>query len=115
MYQRVIPRDLFNESNLLKCMGRIYILLETTDCSNVELTHDDEAFDIEQNQYTGGIYVRNVRLMVRGKHVHLERPLNSRGAWPLYATMEDDDEISVFDDDGNFTQEMLAYLAGQKL
>lgn len=24
-YRRVIPRDLFNEADLLKCLGRLYI------------------------------------------------------------------------------------------
>jgi hypothetical protein len=27
-YTRVIPRDLFNEANLLKCIGGLYIALE---------------------------------------------------------------------------------------
>ncbi len=28
MYARVIPRDLFNEANLLKCFGNLYLRLE---------------------------------------------------------------------------------------
>ena len=29
-YTRVIPRDLFNEGDLLKCYGRLWILLDET-------------------------------------------------------------------------------------
>lgn len=111
MYTRVIPRDLFNESGLLKCLGRIYICLETANLPNVELVHDDEAFDIDQNQSTGGLFVNNIQLVAHGITISLERPLNSRAAWSLYATTRDDEEISVFTESGDFTEEMLALLS----
>lgn len=108
-YLRVIPRDLFNEASLLKCFGRIYINLECLDMDAV-LEHNGDAFEIEQNESSGGIYLANVTLTVRGKECTLERPLNSRQAWPLYLATEDDETIAVFDDDGGFTDEMMAFL-----
>ncbi len=57
------------------------------------LDHDDELFAIDQHEDSGAIYIKNVRLVVRGTHVHIERPLNSRYAWPLYLTTPDDEEI----------------------
>lgn len=111
MYQRVIPRDLFNESNLLKCLGKLYLCLETVNLSGVELEHDGEAFDIDQDESTGGLFVRNVVLIVRGEKMNLWRPLNSRYAWPLYLTTSDDEEYSVFDDEGDLSVEMLQFLS----
>ncbi len=110
MYARVIPRDLFNEANLLKCFGNLYLRLEVLSLPDVYLDHDDELFAIDQHEDSGAIYIKNVRLVVRGTHVHIERPLNSRYAWPLYLTTPDDEEISVFDDDGNLSEEMMKFL-----
>lgn len=111
-YLRVIPRDLFNEANLLKCLGRIYINLENmARVENCVLVHDDEAFDIDQNEATGGLFVRNVWLRAHGKDYYFERPLNSRREWPLYMSTEGDD-IEVFGDEGQFSDEMVAFLLG---
>lgn len=110
MYLRVIPRDLFNEANLLKCYGRIYLLLETMNIDGVSLEHDGEAFDVDQNPSSGGIFLRNVKLIVHGYAPDIERPLNARSSWPLYLTTSNDEEISVFDDNGDFTPDMLTYL-----
>lgn len=113
-YTRVIPRDLFNEANLLKCYGRIYINLENTrDVADVELEHDGDAFDVQQDEASGGLYVANVKLKVRGKPCQLHRPLNSREAWSLYLTDENDDELSVFADNGDFSVEMVTFLQGK--
>lgn len=111
-YARVIPRDLFNEANLLKCYGQIFINLETADVPGVELEHDGEAFDIQQDAGCGGTLIANVTLKVRGESCFLHRPLNSRERWPLYLTTDNEDEISVFADDGSFSLEMMDYLKG---
>jgi hypothetical protein len=112
-YTRVIPRDLFNEANLLKCLGRIYINLETANVPNVELDHDGEAFDVQMDENSGALYASNVTLMVRGDPCRLVRPLNSREAWPLKMVDEQDEEIDVFSEDGSFSAEMLAFLRGE--
>jgi hypothetical protein len=111
-YLRVIPRDLFNEASLLKCYGRIYINLETANVPGVELEHDHEAFDVQQDPADGSIYVANVKLVVRGKVCRLRRPINSREAWPLYLVDDEDGDMEVFNEDGMFTQEMLDFLHG---
>ena len=109
-YLRIIPRDLFNEANLLKCYGRLWILLDETRGHHAELVEvDNQAFDVVQNAATGGITIRNLRFMVGGTDYHLERPLNSREPWPLYVETEDD-SVAVFDDAGNFTDEMRALI-----
>lgn len=108
----VIPRDLFNEANLLKCYGRIYLNLETADQPDVELEHDGEAFDVQEDFGSGGLFLANVKLKVRGSTCHLFRPLNSREDWPLYFLDDIEEEIAVFAKDGSFSSEMLNFFAG---
>lgn len=105
-YQREIPRDLFNEANLLKCYGRLWICLEDMGQDGL-LVYDGDQFIVHQNETSGGIYIRNIMLVFKGKVFHLERPLNSREPYPLYLTIDDDNEIAVFNDDGYFTDDML--------
>lgn len=109
-YTRVIPRDLFNEANLLKCYGRIYINLETAGLDNVELVHDGEPFDIQQDENSGDIFVANVVLEAAGKPCRLHRPLNSRAPWPLCLTTDEEEQIQVFNEDGAFTDEFVRHM-----
>ncbi|MBC8737144.1 hypothetical protein F6X40_10025 [Paraburkholderia sp. UCT31] len=109
-YNRVIPRDLFNEASLLKCYGRIYINLETAEQPDAEFEHDGAPFDVQQDLGSGGLTVANIKFKVRGKFYRLYRPLNSRDAWPLYLVDENDEEIEVFAEDGSFSQEMTDFL-----
>ena len=113
-YERVIPRDLFNEASLLKCYGQIYINLEKIGRVDVALIEDEESmregFRVAMNMDSGGITVANVVLVVRGERCDLERPLNSRQPWPLYLTKPDGDVIEVFDANGAFSDEMRTFL-----
>jgi hypothetical protein len=109
-YTRVIPRDLFNEANLLKCYGQIYLNLEHVHGVDVELISDGEPFEVVQDDSSGGITLQNVQLLINGEEQKLYRPLNSRESWPLYLMGPDDEEISVFREDGSFTADMLAKL-----
>lgn len=107
-YIRVIPRDLFNEANLLKWMGRVYIQSEYTDDVKVELTDEGSkgGFRIMQSPADGSIYVENVIVTVKGRRVHLFTGLNSRSELPLYAEYGSKVE-SVFDSEGYFTDEFM--------
>lgn len=111
-YTRVLPRDLFNEANLPKVYGRLWILTENNPTAGFR---EESApwFDIVQNEASGGLTVSNLTFQVRGATCGLERPMNSREAFPLYLTIEDDPdfEIAVFDDHGDFTPEMQTLIA----
>lgn len=114
-YPRVIPRDLFNEANLLKCYGRIYLELERLPNVGAELLFPGEgtgeAFVVEQDEADGSIYLANVHFMIRGTSYPMRRPLNSRDNYPLYITLDDyQDPIRVFNELGHFSQEMRAFL-----
>jgi hypothetical protein len=116
-YPRVIPRDLFNEANLLKCYGRLYINLEKGSFPDAEMVFldesTDESFQVVQDDSSGGLTIANVKLVVRGEPIALMRPLNSREPWPLYAVNPQcNDEVEVFDDEGDFTPAMQQFLKG---
>lgn len=110
-YYRVIPRDLFNEGNLLKCYGQLYLNLEKMGLEGC-LKHEGGPFLIEQNPWDGSISILNVHLFVRENQILLSRPLNSRDPYPLYADIDEDTTIPVFHDDGSFTEEMTRFLKG---
>lgn len=104
-YLRVIPRDLFNEAGLLKCYGRLWILLDELHHHDAHLSEGDGApFLIEQDDGDGSITVASLPFRVNGNAWRLARPLNSRRPWPLYARRHDE-EVEVFTEDGQFTLE----------
>lgn len=113
-YMRVFPRDLFNEAGLLKCLGRLVICLEDIAGPHGASLPEFMAgpLPIEQNPASGGIFLNGFFLSCNGLTWRLERPLNSREPWPLYATDpdEDRDEIEIFDDQGNLTPEFLGLI-----
>jgi hypothetical protein len=112
MYERVIPRDLFNEGSLLKCYGRLYILLEGNPNAKYPVDSISE-FDIVQRQDDGSLFIENLPFVIGRDEYRLTRPLNSRGAWPLYAERignDDFEAVSVFTDEGDLTLEMKALI-----
>ncbi len=113
-YFRVIPRDLFNEANLLKCYAQIYIELEKINVE-AELNNDGEAFHIVQSSEDGSISITNVQFVIRGEEHILYRPLNARDSWPLYIISDSGDEIRVFNDDGHLSDDMMNYLQGPNI
>lgn len=106
-YFRVIPRDLFNEANLLKCYGQIYICAEHEEPGKVTIESDGHPFEIDQSPADGSLTILNITVRVNGRAVDLSRPLNSRDPWPLYATL-DDVTVEVFTNAGEFTDEFLS-------
>lgn len=60
-YQRVIPRDLFNEAKLGKCMGRL--ILRIHDCEtpvHMSFEHNGNPFDIGLGD-DGNLHIKNIR------------------------------------------------------
>lgn len=116
-YRRVLPRDLFNESNLLKCYGRLWIILSEMDNHQARFEMEEvESFEVFQSSGDGSLFVDNLPLTVGEHDYRLKRPLNSREPWPLYADSMDDPDfemVPVFDDEGNLTDEMLSLIRGK--
>lgn len=113
-YLRVIPRDLFNEGDLLKCYGQLYLELEKIrmeDC--LEHHAEKDQFRIRQNDADGSLTIQNVILVVNGRQVHLSRPLNARTKYPLWAHIDDHD-YRVFDLEGNLSDEFREFLTRKR-
>ena len=114
-YERVIPRDLFNESKLLKCLGRLCLLIHDERC-NLRFDHNTDdypGFRIEQHDYDGSFYCDNLRFYDHfGHRLRLSSCLNSKEPYPLLCTTEDDEEIEVFHDDGELTDEFTQIVGG---
>lgn len=116
-YLRTLPRDLFNEANLLKCYGQLWLKLEGRVGPNLTFDFEDydgQSFEIEQDSADGSTYLSNVTLFILGHRVSLRRPLNSRETWPLWvsASAIDDnlDDFEVFDTEGELSRNFLAFI-----
>lgn len=117
-YVRVLPRDLFNEADLLKCLGRLWILLDSNRRHDAQIVEEEvDAFDIVQDENSGAIEVRNLTFTIRGVKHRLVRPLNSRSAWPLWVEAEspesDFDAVLVFNEKGDLSDDMIALIGMQ--
>ena len=114
-YHRVIPRDFFNEANLLKCYGQLWLALDHLhgDAQLVYVPDEEhdrpEGFDITQDPADGSLSLGNVQFWVRGRIIPLMRPCNSRDPFSLYA-YPSDEPISVFTAQGELTPELLTCL-----
>lgn len=111
-YTRTLPRDLFNEADLLKCWGRLWTSLDDMGWRNTSIAPEvADDFTIVQDGGSGAIAALGLRLLIDGVEHWVERPLNSRRPWALRITgaegvTGDFEEIEVFDERGEFTQAM---------
>lgn len=111
-YHRVIPRDLFNEASLLKCLGRLWVETERHQ-PLVRILHVGNEFRVSQNEDDGSIYTSQIIVIIDGVTYDHYRPLNSRQDWPLWLRQRDDpdaDDFPAFDEDGSLSPELLALL-----
>lgn len=100
-YIRVLPRDAFNESMLLKCIGKLVILIEDGKLPNWTYRHDEDTFDIQQEEGDGSISVANIHFTRNGKPVRVSTPLNCRVNWCL----QDDEGNWLFTSNGELLPE----------
>lgn len=111
-YSRVIPRDFFNESKLLKCMGQLSLKIhdgEVPEGIAISIDSSGEPFDIRQDH--DSIYVSNYEVTVNNVPVTMKTTYNSKAPFPLMCEHEYN-ECEVFDDTGNFTSDFVNF-AGQ--
>jgi len=118
-YVRTIPRDLFNEANLLKCYGQLWLKLEGLRCA-AELDEDElraDGFRIVQSPSDGALTIANLPFRVAGEQLRLWRPLNSREPWPLWCDNPEggdgDEEVEVFTAEGELTPAFLRLIGAE--
>ena len=92
-YQRVIPRDLFNESKLLKCLGKVVLWHANGMLPDLDITFPWNSeflqggpFEIEQDPSSGNLSCSNIAFVRKhdGEHLYLYTIYNSKESWPLY-------------------------------
>jgi hypothetical protein len=108
-YTRVIPRDFFNESKLLKCMGQL--ALKILDCQTpCEITIEDcgDAFNIELSD-EGSLFVSNYPVSIKGIIYMFKTTYNSKSPFPFYCEHNYID-YAVFDEVGNFHQDFIDFV-----
>lgn len=116
-YYRVLPRDLFNESKVLKCYGRLaLILLDYDGLYPLKLVHTKQTrgFLIEQHPDSGDLTCTNLKLFhTSGHKIRLACGLNSKLPYSM-AFNDGSHELSyVFNDDGEFHQDFIDAITEQ--
>jgi hypothetical protein len=116
-YVRVIPRDFFNESKLLKCHGQLTLNIHKLNDFKVseEFDNEEEGFQIMQSDLDGSIFVSNYIFRVNGNELALSTPLNNKENYPmtfLYYSQKTDEEYmgNVFEENGVFSEEFYEIL-----
>ncbi len=122
-YRREIPRDLFNEASLLKCLGKLSLIsLDRGEAAGLRLALRPGGFDVRQDQADGSIYSETITILIGGRLFDHRRPLNSRDPWPLYVRRaferpDDpawlDEDIAAFDAEGNLHPDVLRVIEWQ--
>ena len=116
-YSRVIPRDLFNESKLLKCLGGLALLLHDHEGRGpLSLEHEDPetGFVIEQDEASGDLYCTNLTLYLHGEQaIAIWLNYNSKQPYPLYCDGAGN-YYAILDDSGEFSPGFLDYVAATK-
>lgn len=109
-HTRVIPRDLFNESKLLKGLGQLALKIHDNGAFGLTMhlfDEEDNGFLIYQDPGDGSLLVANLVVLDRDKEpVRFRSTYNSKEPYPLYMVVSGtEEEITVFNDDGSFTEE----------
>lgn len=110
-YNRVIPRDFFNEAKLLKCMGLLSLKIldgQLPDGLKIEIEESGEPFDIQLTE-DGSLFVANYQVLVNDVPVIMGTAYNSKSNYPLNCIFNYE-EIRVFDETGNFTEEFVSFI-----
>lgn len=107
-YIRVIPRDLFNEAKLLKCMGQLVLLIiDNMGPDGLTFKHDGEPFKIVLFE-DGHLNIWNLHFDLKGIMVIFKTNYNSKSNYPLLCQHDSCDYL-VFEDNGEFTEEFKQF------
>ena len=108
-YNRVVPRDLFNESKLLKCIGKLTLLMHDNLAPNgLTCLHDGEPFVIGLTD-CGHLKIQNIIFSYDNFELDFKTVYNSKSNFPFYCDY-DNCEYLVFDENGDFDEEFLNLL-----
>lgn len=107
-YKRVIPRDLFNEAKLLKCMGRLVLLIQDRFIPlQMSCVDNGEPFKIALMD-EGSLTITNITITVKGRTLLFKTTYNAKSNYPLYVE-HDNCDYRVFDETGEFDMEFINF------
>ncbi len=108
-YLRVLPRDLFNEAKLLKCIGHLVLKIHDNSALPCEMafTESGKRFKIELLP-EGSLTIANYHISIKGKIFLFKTTYNSKAPYPLFLEYDNCD-YPVFDESGNFDSEFIAF------
>jgi hypothetical protein len=107
-YGRVLPRDLFNEAKLLKCIGKLVLNIHDGNVVNgTKFEHDGEGFVVGLNN-DGTLEINNIDFTINGTSVRFVTTYNSKDNWPLFCWLGYC-EYPVFDEAGEYTEEFIEF------
>lgn len=105
---RVIPRDLFNEAKLLKCIGHLCLrILDHATPVEMNYSEDGKPFTIALMD-EGALTITNLHISIKGKIFRFKTIYNSKANYPLYLEYEYCD-YEVFTDKGEFTKTFIEF------
>lgn len=111
-YTRVIPRDLFNEAKLLKCMGLLCLKIHDRQTPVAMDLYDDQG-DLNQFEIglldTGHLTLTSIRIYIGKKNFIFKTVYNSKENYPLFVD-HNDCEYLVFDENGEWDQEFIQFV-----
>jgi len=110
-YQKVIPRDFFNEAKLLKCLGQLSLLLHNRELVEDadEGLSDHEFFQVRLRE-DGFLYCANYSFYVADVEIDLYIPYNSMDSYPLLFEDSSCRINSVFKDDGSLSEYFMLHM-----
>lgn len=121
-YTRVAPRDLFNESKLLKCLGQLALIIhdgfdnqKNRAPQNLYFTQTEPGeFRIEQDR-DGGLYVASgLAFFATDTPLQLCSIYNSKDNYPLlFLDARENVEYPVFTETGALTEEFINYVLSE--
>ncbi len=101
-YKRVLPRDLFNESKLLKVLGHLTMWIEDRmdwmdGVSYIHSTEFNEQFICGQDQSDGSFFCKNIKFYV-ALDVELKiKVIQEIGdAWSAFAQIGEGEEVRIW-------------------
>jgi uncharacterized protein YkuJ len=105
-YIRVIPRDLFNESKLLKCIARLTLLVhDGNNLKAIRFEHDDNPFIIGLMD-EGSLTITNINFFIHDREVIFKTTYNAKSNYPLLCEYDYSEDI-VFNDDGTYSEDFI--------
>lgn len=108
-YPRVMPRDLFNESKLLKCLGLLTLKILNGQGLGISHSENNEPFRIGFMN-DGFLVVSNISFDLNEIDLLFRSTYNSKNNYTLVCTYDYED-IPVFDESGEFTEEFIELIS----